>query len=490
MKVTLINPPIVDRRGNITTAITIPLGIAYLASYLRSRGICVELIDAPGLGINRVEIFRKDFLLRGITYDEIVERISPDTDLIGISAVYSPQHNSLRELVVKIRNKYPKIPIVMGGNHVTLYYRDFFDDGIDYVVLNEGESSLYQLCLCLQGRCELSGIDGIVYKKKRKLFVNKKRYLIKNLDSIPFPSRDLLLLENYFKARMGHSPANKRFTPIIATRGCPFNCSFCASSLFWKNSWRARSPRNIVDEIEQCVVKYNIREFQFEDDNLTLDKKMIIDLCDEIIDRNLAIEWCVASGLRPENVDRELLVKMKEAGCKHIAVAPETGSPRVLKEVFNKGIDLGKILEITKNSDELGIRTAAYILISNFETAADRKLTLSYLKELAVAGLDELGAFPVIPYPGTAIAKRFPSLQDLNKWEELITGKIPNWYPDYKSVKRFRTRLYATFFLYQLFYHPAKLFRLVENLILRRQETKTDRSLQNLIRRPLGKASI
>jgi len=481
MIVTLINPPILDRKYNLTYAVNLPLGLAYIGAYLLKQGIKVEVIDAVGEGIRQRRNYKKNYSILGLSNNEIIGRINNKSKLIAISVRYSTQHNLVIELIREIKKKIKGIPIAVGGVHASYHYKKFLEENVDYVMLGESELSFYNLCLFLQDKIEYKQLKGVISKRRDNSALMSS--FIRNIDELPFPARQLFPLDNYYKERSAQGPSNKKFTPIISSRGCPNNCSFCASTVFWGKVWRPRSPKNVVDEIQECIQKFGITEFHFVDDNLTLDKKRIIDICNGVIKRELKITWSAPTGIRPENVDYELLTLMKKSGCAHITLAPESGSQRVLNEIYNKKLNLEKILEIVSNCNKLRITTAGFIIIGVIgETMEDRLLTKKYVQYLAKEGLDEIGVFPLIPYPECPITKKYKHIKEIKNFEELITGVIPPWYPNYKSVKQFKRELYIRFLFYQSVYHPLKILRLIKNFITGKQDIKSDRVIKNMIK--------
>mgnify|MGYP000573349385 CR=1 FL=1 len=482
MKVSLINPPILDRRGNFTYSVGLPLGLAYIAAYLLNEKIDVQVIDAVGDGLSTRKGFKKKYVIIGMPFESIVNKIHKKTDLIAVSVKYCTQHNIAIMLIAEIRRRFPKTPIVVGGNQCTYHYNDFLDEGVDFVVLGEGERALYDICRYLEKKVKLKDISGVAYRKGRQTIVNKSEF-IDDLDSIPFPARHLFPLDKYAREKTGFGPTNNISTSIVSSRGCPYKCSYCTSSIFWGRRWRARSPKNVVDEIEECVVKYGIRELFFIDDNLTLDKERAKEIFRKIIHRGIKITWGATNGVRVENIDDEMIRLMKSSGCIHLTFAPESGSQRVLQEIYNKNVDLEKIRLTIKKCNDAGINTAAYIIIGSLgETEKDALLTCDYIKQLAKAGVDEIGVFPMIPYPESDIARRYEMDKIKPEWEELITGVIPAWYPNYDKVRKLKKRLYIAFYLNQCIHHPGKPFRLLKNFLIGKQETKSDRILRNFMR--------
>ena len=477
IKIAIINPPRLDKKSNYTAALTIPLGICYLASYLRENNIDVKIIDALGSDINKIRKYDDNFDYIGMEISEITKEIS-DCDVIGISANFSVQQRLLLEIIKKLRETFPEKIIVAGGNEATINYKLYLDNGVDYIVLGEGEETLLKLIKYLEKNRKPVMINGLAFYNKKKLVVNEKKY-IDNLDKMPFPARDMLPLENYWSAKKSHGPVTRKFTSIITSRGCPYNCSFCSSSLFWSRMWRKRSIDSVIEEIEECINKYGITEFELEDDNLTLDKERAKELFRKIIEKGLKINWTTPNGVRSDHVDEEMLDLMKKSGCNHLTFAPESGSKRILKEIYNKSIDIDRIKILVKKCNKIGIKTACFFVVGTPpETKKDRKYTERYIIDLARCGLDEIGIFPCMPYPGTEIRKFY----DMNSIrEELIIGDIPDWYPNADEVSKFIKGLYIDFFVNKFLYHPKKFLSTIKNLITRKQELKMDRTIFSYI---------
>ncbi len=473
MHVKLINPPRLDKESNYTAALSMPLGICYLASYLEKNGIDTDVIDAIGSGIDLSRNYDGEFVYIGLEFGDIAKLLG-DCDVIGISANFSVQQRLILELVRYLRKKYPKTPIILGGNEATINYDIYLKNGADYIVMGEGEEALLDLVKSIEKGRKPLRVNGIAFYNKGRLVLNNKKY-IERLDNLPFPARDKLPLKNYWKAKRSHGPVTKKFTSIITSRGCPYNCSFCSSSLFWSRMWRKRSIESVLNEIGQCVKEFGITEFEFEDDNLTLDTKRAKELFRGIIKQGLKISWTTPNGVRSDHVDDEMLELMKKSGCMHLTFAPESGSKRILKEVYNKSIDIDRITALVKKCNSIGIRTACFFVVGTpVETEIDRIETKRYIIELARHGADEVGIFPCVPYPGTEIRKFF-NMHDIK--EELIIGDIPEWYPNAKSVSRYIKGLYISFFINKFLYHPRKFLFLVKNIIAMKQELKMDRTI-------------
>jgi anaerobic magnesium-protoporphyrin IX monomethyl ester cyclase len=383
---------------------------------------------------------------------------------------------------------------VLGGPHPSALYEDILKSvpEVDFVAIGEGEESLLGLLDYLEGKLELKELSGLATRDESgNVVVLKSSKRIKNLnqDNIPFPARHLLPMENYIQAQEGHGPSSGRWTSILSSRGCPYGCTFCESR---RTVWIARTPKDVVDEMEYCLGKWRINEFHFEDDNMTINKERLIGICDEIIDRGLKIKWQTPNGIRASVTDSEMLTKMKDSGCLDITLAPETRSERVLKEVIEKGkdFDLTQLKECGALAHKLGLKVAAYFIIGlPGETRQEVGETIKYAKELAKCGVDEVAFGLFIPLPGTPlweVANRknqgmdfldFLAVGDMNKavsWNDELNAE---------ELNSLRLKAYITFHLTRMIFHPLLFIRSFVNVLRNIEETKTERTLLQFLKR-------
>ncbi|MBI4140752.1 radical SAM protein, partial [Candidatus Woesearchaeota archaeon] len=233
-------------------------------------------------------------------------------------------------------------------------------------------------------------------------------------------------------------------------------------------------------------------EFEIMDDNFTLNMQLAVDVCKEIMARGLGskIKWSTPNGVRPEKMNEENLKLFKESGCKYLIFAPESGSQRLLKEVYNKFIDTNLILKNVKICHKIGIKTGCFIITGLYvETDEDYALTRDYVKQLAKAGLDEAVVFPMLPYPNTPLTKKYfaninPILLEQDSGANM--NDLPSWYPEKEKANKRMARLYKTFYVYKSLYHPLSQLIMFKNILTNKQETKTERSAFALISRFLG----
>ncbi|MFH2013616.1 MAG: radical SAM protein [Patescibacteria group bacterium] len=360
-----------------------PLGLAYIAAYLREKkdNVDISILDAEALKME-LEDVKKHII-----------NIKPD--VVGITSTTPCFYYALKiaELVKEISQD---IKVVMGGAHPSALPKETVKNvNVDYVVKGEGEITFFELIKAIDGLMNFKDISGLFYKEENKIKENLPRQLIENIDQLPYPARDLLPNDLY------GPPPTKRVsiykpTSITSGRGCPFQCSFCCARVVWTRRYRGRDPKKFVDEIEYCVDKYNMREFSFTDELFTADYKRALDVCNEIIKRKLKIAWVCSS--RVGLVTLELLDKMKKAGCREISFGIESGDQKILDSINKKIVldDVRKSIKLVKKS---GIKTHGSFIIGNIgETEETARKTVEFAKEL---NLDIAAFFIASPYPGT-----------------------------------------------------------------------------------------
>ena len=351
MKITLIIPPspfLADQKRNP------PLGIMYIASYLEANGFLVDMID-----------------LRATHENEWLDLI-PANEIYGITAT-TPEYPIVLKLA-KLLKERNDCKIILGGLHGTV---SKVDEIFDSVIIGEGELSI---------------IKALKDYKNNEL---KKAYsspLIKDLNALPFPAYHLLSEESFISKSICEK--GERATAIMASRGCPFNCAFCSIESIWKRRTRYRTPENVVLEIEHIIDKHNVRQYRFQDDTLTVNKKWILKFCDMAPD----IKWRGCT--RVDFTEKEVLKKMFEAGCYELAFGIEDVSQSVL-DINNKRVNVNDIYDAIKNAKDAGIKVRVLLMIGLPGQGHDvSKNIINFIKETNPEAVD-LSSF--IPMPGSDI---------------------------------------------------------------------------------------
>ena len=254
-------------------------------------------------------------------------------------------------------------------------------------------------------------------------------------------------------------------------------CVFCVSPTL-NPTWRSRSAKNVVDEIEHLNKTLNVTDFHFSDLDPTVNEKRTIEISNEIIERNLKIEWKLSQGTKVETIKNlSTLDKMKKSGLSFFSFSPESGSIELMKKL-NKPFDYDHGLKIAKYLHKLKISTqACFIAGTPPETKLDRKKSLDYMKKLAKAGVDEIAVFIYSPIPGSYFADQIGGFKH---YSEL--SRSPKWRNDYKEVSIFRYKMYIVFILYKIIFHPIKIIKNIGGILSKNFKTKMEMSIYKLIK--------
>ena len=366
--------------------------------------------------------------------DENVENINFNDrfDMVGISAM-TPTVMRAYEIADSFRQR--GVPVVLGGFHPSLMHKEAIQHS-DSVVIGEAESIWPNVIRDL---------------KKGKLRKFYRQNTFENLNNTPTPRRDLLHRKSYLM-----------FNTVETSRGCPYCCSFCFHSM--GHIWRSRSPENVVEEIDWQVSELGVKEICIEDDNFLLDVKRAEKIFDLIIERQIKVNLQLHNGIRTENIDIRLLKKMKKAGVWLVAICPETGSPRIMKEI-NKNVDKHKVREIINWCRNIGIRTyVCFIFGFPFETIEDLNLTCSFINSL---NPDLLQISKALPIPGTPLFERVFGKNysvDFDREDGMFFGhdKVKSQNINNKQFLRMIKKTYRRFY-----FNPLRIVKLISMFPLR-----------------------
>jgi anaerobic magnesium-protoporphyrin IX monomethyl ester cyclase len=480
MKITLINPNLVVQRNDpFTTGIVyMPISLAYLAGVLRDAGHSVQMIDAYAETPRRSRP-EGQFHIFGLTEAEVVEMIDVQAQVVFVYAINLTNHISTLAIVKAVKTARPGTVVVVVENTqavtayaLSLVAGEFYAAGADYILTGEPEKRALKLLDAVStkgGDGAVQEIDGLGSPS----FYNPSDNFLSEgeLNSLPLPAWDLFPLENYWSLRFAHGPLSaRRYLPLLTSRGCPYPCGFCVVPATNKQKWRPRSASNVVDEIEHFGKRLGVHEFHLEDLDPTISDERIRAICHEIIRRGLKVTWKIAAGTKVETMrDEETIDLMAQAGCRYISISPETGSPRLLK-LMRKPFNLEHAVRLVKRMNQVGIRSqACFVLGYPGETEDDLRLTRNMVRDLTREGVDEIALFIVTPVPGSSIHEQFSGYTTLSE-----LNFSPTWRPDFRSLARFRLRLYLKFLAWKLRYHPFKLMKQPFNFLLRRFETKME----------------
>jgi anaerobic magnesium-protoporphyrin IX monomethyl ester cyclase len=434
MRVCLINPPRLHPKAWGKPVVYPPIGIAYVAAVLEKQHK-VSIIDAPTEGWKNLEQIHETNYRMGLANEAIADRIKRwSPDIVEINIPFSGWSNAAFEVASVAKSVDRGIVTVLDGLHPSARPVECLSNpDIDFVVRGEPEYTMRELVGALEKGIteDLKKIEGIGFVKNGKTVITPPRPEIQDLDALPFPARHLLPMDIYFEA-IKENPIrgeiSKRYTIIITSRGCPHRCIFCSNHIVMGKTWRGRSPENVVDELEQIVNTYSIRQIDFFDENMTLKKKRVEDICDLIMERGLDIDWYVPNGVRADTLDEELLRKMSVAGCREIRVAPESGVQRVVDEIIKKNLNLGDVEKAVVLAKKVGMKIGVFLMLGLIgETKEDIKETIKFAYKLKKLGADHFQFSIATPLYGTELyeqAKRGGYLRE-NFSDEALAALEP-----------------------------------------------------------------
>jgi radical SAM superfamily enzyme YgiQ (UPF0313 family) len=387
-----------------------PLSLIWLSSYLESKGCRADILDANAFDM---------------TFDETVKAIvATEAASCGFTFM-TPQADYVTEIIKAVKGKRPDLKIIAGGVHVSILPREILArcPEIDYIVIGEGERTIVELLETLNSGLSTESLAGIGYRSGDHIAINARRPLMADLDELPMPAWGKLPVERYEVVTPDRvsDPSKGGGLTISSERGCPFNCTFCASGNVFGKSYRSRSPEKIVEEIEYIVATFNVRNFFFVDEVLTFSEDMVLGLCRLLREKNLKIKWACNSRCNAKGLTEKAIHAMKDAGCVRIDFGIESGSPAILRSI-NKGITVRDIYSAVSLAHRHGLSITALMIVGlPGETLDDIRATLHLVLNIEP---EVLGFGAATPFPGTElheIAVTHGWLRN-DTWSELYIG--------------------------------------------------------------------
>jgi len=408
--VLLINPPRINgcswtREGrcqekeDVLGTAKPPISLALIASLLRENNIKFKLVDATALDLSPAKVSN---LL-------IESRFHPDVIIFcTTTATVLADTDSVSMLKKKFNSK-----LIAFGAHISGAPKETLEkvSDIDIGIIGEPEYTILDI-LGKDDFANLDKIHGIAWRNGDKIFVNKNRAWIEDLNQLPLPAWELLPIEKYVLPFI-----NKKYLMVETSRGCPFACDFCVASLNHGTRFREKRPETVVNEIEDLKKKFNIKNFNLFGDTVTLDKKFVEKFCDELIKRRLDIRWL--TNTRADTLcDPDLVKKMKESGCWMLSVGIESYNEKT-RNNMQKKLETDKITQAITLLREIGILSFGFFIYGYpGETEKDMDETTKFALSLP---LDYANFYPAVPYPGTTFYNKCVSDGSLyhNSWNKM-----------------------------------------------------------------------
>ncbi|MFA4833328.1 MAG: radical SAM protein [Patescibacteria group bacterium] len=436
MKIVLINPPALSEKEELP--LSQPLGLASIAAVLREKGHPVSVIDSVALGREKARaliINDNTYYRVGLDYEEIAKLVEPDTELIGLTAPFTHHSHVVKPLIKVLRKHHKNIPIMLGGVYPSTIPWHASQTGAHYIAIGEGEP----IITAFANGVDIGKIDGLYrseyfYGADSESIPDYTIGVVDDLNSLPFPARDLLPFDLYLKSKGSGRGKGKFGISIHTSRGCPFACAFCSVHSVFKRGYRARSVEKIWEEMQEIINRYNIFHFEFEDDNLTLIRERAVGLFSKIADWNNThdkkITFATPNGVRIDTLDKDLIFLMREAGCERLSLALEHGDQEML-DLMNKKLNLEKVREVVANCQKAGIKLVIYLIVGfPGETLARWKKGIKFAKKLKrINGNLSFSLHAAKALPGTQLynfCKNHNYLAGPNPNEMVLIGNIPN----------------------------------------------------------------
>jgi radical SAM superfamily enzyme YgiQ (UPF0313 family) len=416
-----------------------PILLAYVAAILEKAGHKVIIVDANALKLTKEKTLN------------ILRKFSPE--IIGFRADSYWFHR-----VVEWANYFKSVinvRVIVGGINIDLYPKESLSYScFDYGIVGESIETLPKLLSILEKGESVDNIEGIVYRDKNTIRFNSPSQRLIPFDDYPFPARHLLPNHLYHS----FTSQRKNYTIMLTTTGCPYKCTFCAIS---KLPYRERSPKNVVGEIEECYKLYSIREIEFFDATFFINKRRSLEICEEILNRGIKIEWSCRS--RVDVVDEDILKKSAEAGCKRIYYGIESVSSEVLRNI-HKDIDKRQIIHAIDLTHKYGIDALGFFMVGNSNDTKETVLaTIDFAKRLK---LDFIQVCRAIAKPNSRLNDLLIEKYGIDYWKEYILGK--------RDMKRLPTlcstlsedelEKYARKFYKDFYFRPSYIVRRIRKL--------------------------
>ena len=369
-----------------------PLGILYVSSYLERKGFSNEVFDTTFSTMQELQKYLLEFM--------------PD-----VAAIYVNLMTKLNvlEIIKFIKSNLYQTKIVLGGPEIRYNAKDFLNFGADYLVIGEGEETSFELLWALNEKRfnEINNIAGLGFKNhSNEIVFTSEREKLKEVDSLPFPSRDKINLQLYlnaWKERHGENAIS-----ISTMRGCPYTCKWCSRAVYGL-SYRRRSPQNVCDELDLLQKEYNPDTLWFVDDVFTISHKWLNDFNNVLKERSLKIKYeCIT---RADRLNEEVIKSLKDSGCFRVWIGAESGSQKVI-DLMDRRVDVNQVREMIRLAQKYGIQAGTFIMLGYpGETEDDIEETIRHLKESNPEYFTITVAYPI---KGTELFAEIEAVQTSN----------------------------------------------------------------------------
>lgn len=497
-RITLVQLPRVAPSLSYSMTIGFPLGLGYIASSLERAGAEVTVVDSLGEGIDQF-VVDGDFTICGLSDEETLRRIPEDSQIIGVTCMYSQEWPWHREIINKIHARFPNALLVAGGEHISSLPEFSMREcpGISLCVIGEGEETICELLSLRAKNQDWRKVRGIIYKENGQFIKTPPRPRIRDVDQIPWPAWHLFPVEKYH--RSGESTGvnqGQTIMPMFGTRGCPYECTFCTNPYMYGRSYYTRNPNDVLDEIEHYMKKYGANDFHFYDLTFLTKRSWVIEFCREIERRKLKFTFQLPAGTRSEIINDELVAGLYKSGCLMVSYAPESGDKEVLAKI-KKQVDLKHLEEAVRASLRNKLKVRVHIVLGfPFETRKQIFRTMMMAWKMAAIGVCDTIVSVYMPFPGGELFGQLredgsiPAIDDdYLKSLNVATPLSRTNYSKHLSASElvaWRLSIYATFLVIQYLVRPWRFYSLLREMWTAKYMTYHSQYFGKMVRYAFG----
>ncbi len=498
VKICLLRLPMIVTKWDNFHSTSPPLGLAYVAGSIKHAGYDVTALDALGEApLQKISLEDDEYVSYGLSIKQIIKQLAyEDFNVLFVSIMFSLEWPMAKSFIQTIKKTYPDVLLVCGGEHTSSCPEYCLEDcpEIDICVVGEGEETSVELLRAVEQKKSFSEVSGIVYRSENGINKNPNRARINKLDDIKWPAWEMFPLENYLSNGLGYGIKPGRSMPILISRGCPYQCTFCSSPQMWTTKWQARDVECVLNEMQHYIDKYKATNFDLYDLTAIVRKDWIVNFSQKIIKKNWNIAWQMPAGTRSEALDDETLKLLHLSGQHHIVYAPESGSEETLTKIKKK-IKIGRM----KKSIKSALKEGMYVKISLMlgfpdETHKAMMQTLNFTKDLAIMGVNDIYIASFSPYPGSELFNQMRKNGQIPRLDNEYFLGLKSYSNFFRSVSYSQHVSNRTLALYRIFgmlmfyiisysLRPKRLFRLIANVIKKREEGRMDKALIDIVDR-------
>lgn len=482
LNVVLLRGPIVSTTGALNNEAVPAIGLAYIAGYLHARGVEAQIVDSIGEGINRVWPVQgfDGYQCQGLTFEETFARIPQNVDVIGVSVMFSGEWPIQRLFLNTLRKRFPNAKIIAGGEHITALTELSLREApaIDYCVRGEGEQTFFELLCKIADNSDPGETNAIAFLDDAGTYQESENLTrIKDIDHISWPHWPEGYMENFWAHGKSYGVQTQRDMPLMISRGCPFQCTFCSNPSMWTTRYALREVEDVIAEMKYYLERYDATAFQLYDLTAITKKSWAVDLCTRMINEGIDVKWSLPSGTRSEALDEEVLTLLKKTGCNYLVYAPESGSQYMLEQIKKK-ISLDDLTQSVLTAKKVGLTLRTNLIIGfPQERRKDMFATIRYGLYLAMKGVDEVTINIFSPYPGSELFDAlyekglvtlnddyFLSLTSLNSDYSSFNPMTVNETVGQRELAFYRLFFMLTNYIIGYIFYPKRIVRTIKSI--------------------------